>query len=75
MKFIPVASAKGLDIDKPVFTLNDKGEYGLGRLVEERKTASGIVRTFEVATFDGREDIKLFVTNITHVAIIKNKEP
>lgn len=73
MKFIPVNSARKLQIDQPVFTLNDKDEYGFGKLVKEEKTAKGVERTFELATFiDNGTPPQLkatLVTNITHVAV------
>lgn len=73
MKFIPVNSSKKLQIDQPVFTLDDKQEYGFGKLVKEEKTAKGIERTFELATFTDNGTppaVKAtLVTNITHVAV------
>jgi hypothetical protein len=73
MKFIEVGKARNLEIDVPVFTKNDKGEYGFGKLIEEKKTASGMQRTFESARFGHGEDPHE-VTNITHICIPKSTE-
>lgn len=78
MKFVSVDSARGLKIEEPVFTKNENGEYGLGRMIKEEKTTAGVTRTFEVATFaeNGHPPSinPTTVTNITHVAIIRNEK-
>lgn len=77
MKFVSVTQAKGIEIHKPVYTLNDKGEYGLGRLISRSETAKGTELSFEVATFteEGQPPaIKAtVVSNITHVSVIKKQ--
>jgi hypothetical protein len=74
MKFIPIDSARGLEIDQPVFVKNEDG-YGYARLVEESKTAKGIRRVFEMAVFynpGSSAPVKQhFLDNITHVCIPK----
>lgn len=70
MKFIEVEKARNLEIDQPVLTKNDKGEIGYGKLIEEKKTATGIQRTFEMARF-GEGDHPHEEINITHVCIPK----
>lgn len=76
MKFIPVNKTRNLLFNDPVITKNDKGEIGLGKLMEKKQTAKGIEHTFQMATFDQKndDDDSVFVTNITHVCIIKSKE-
>lgn len=72
MKFIPIDSARKLKIDEPVYTLDENGEYGYGRLIEERKTSNGVTRTFEMASFAGTGSAPgYYKTNITHIAIPK----
>lgn len=70
MRFIPLSSARSLVIDEPVFTLNDVGQYGLGKLIKIEKTAKGTVHTFENVTTP--DEVSKPVVNITHVAIVKN---
>lgn len=70
MKFISLSSAKGIEIDQPIYTLNDQGEYGLGKCIRIECTAKGTVHTFENVTTPG--EVSKPVTNITHVAIVKN---
>lgn len=78
MKFVSISQARGLNIDEPVFTINKSGKYGFGKLIKEEKTVDGITRTFEVATFaeNGHPPSinPTLVTDITHVAVIKNKK-
>lgn len=71
MKFIDINSVRGLEIDQPVFTKDADGNFGYGRLVEEKKTSDGITRTFEILVFTEHECDVITVTNITHVCIPK----
>lgn len=70
MKFIPIDKARGLEIDVPVYILDDEGNYGYGRLIEEKKTSQGISREFEVLQFDESKPM-VYKKNITHVCIPK----
>ena len=75
MKFIDIQKAKGLEINKPVFII-DQDTYGLGKLVKIEQTINGTVRTFEVAQFapNGHPPSinPTLSTTVSHVAIIKN---
>lgn len=87
MKFIPIDSVRGLEIDQPVFVKYGDNQFGLGKLVKEEKTKAGIERTFELAIFDDhREELRkgmsknenkdsfgipYLITHVTHVCIQK----
>lgn len=58
MKWIDINSARGLEIDQPVFTKDAEGNFGYGRLIKEEKTIKGIVRTFETARFEPKIFLK-----------------
>lgn len=70
MKFIEVSKSKSLQIDTPVFTKNDKGEYGYGKLIKQEKTAAGTVHTFEVATFAGDQPPAVKATLVANIVAI-----
>lgn len=79
MKFIPVATAaKRLKVGEQVFTLNEDGEYGVGKLTERSENSSGLVVKFEVPQYtsaDAPPSLKpTIVTNITHVCNLKNRK-
>lgn len=83
MKFIPVNKTRNLLFNDPVITKNDKGEIGLGKLMEKKHTADGVQHTFEMAHFtthcdfentETADPVPVLVRNITHVCIIKSKE-
>lgn len=75
MKFVNITSAK-IEIDQPVFTKNEKGEHGLGKLVSKTESSKETVWTFEVATFteEGKPpSVKpTLVTDIVAVCKFKN---
>lgn len=74
MRFISIDKARGLEIDKPVFTIDAEGNPGFGMLVKEERTKAGVVRTFEMARLDcpvGEPYNPLYVTNIVSVGIVK----
>lgn len=70
MKFIPLSSARSLVIDQPVYTLNDAGQYGLGKCIKIEKTARGTVHTFENVTTP--DEVSKAVTNIVKIATFKS---
>jgi hypothetical protein len=52
MKFVQVDKAQGLELGKEVFTVNEAGEYGLGKLIERTEDLkNGKMHKFEMATF------------------------
>lgn len=71
MKWIELSKAKNLEFNAPVFTKSKDGVFGMGRLVEKRHTALGLVYTFEAATFAYDQSEPSYVTDITHIAIPK----
>lgn len=74
MKFIDINSVRGLEIDQPVYTKDEDGQFGYGRLIKEEKTAKGITRQFEMSTFLSQGSMPgsyIYKTNITHVCIPK----
>lgn len=68
MKWIEINATRKLKIDDPVFIKNSEGKFGMGVLIKEEKTKTGIVRTFEecVLVSDGYREPQI-VTNITHI--------
>lgn len=69
MKWIEISKAKGIQFNKPVFLKDEtSGNYYLGKMIKEEKTAAGLIKTFECAAFDpitaGEKR-----TDFTHVAI------
>lgn len=77
MKFVPIASAKGLKLGEPVYTINDAGVYESGKLVSRSETAKGTELTFEVPQYfdENAPMIKPnLVKNITHVCIQRDKK-
>lgn len=76
MAFIPINKANGLSVGKEVFTLNDKGEHGIGILRSKTEDASGVKHVFEVPQYfnPGQPAIKpVLAENITHIEKYKNK--
>lgn len=77
MKFVNITSAK-IAIDQIMFTKNEKGEHGLGKLVSKTESSKETVWTFEVATFteEGQPPaIKpTLVTDITMVCKFVNSD-
>lgn len=51
MKFIPVEKAK-VPFHLTVFVEDNLGHHHAAKLLKEEKTPDGIVKTFELATFD-----------------------
>lgn len=77
MRFVNVSAAKGLKVGEQVFTLNEDGEYGVGRLDKKIETASGLELTFEIPQYfnpDAPAINPVFAKNITHVCVQKNRK-
>lgn len=66
MKWIEISKAK-IEFNAPVFTKDKNGNFGLGKLMEQKHTAGGIICEFEMALFDGQAG-PYFSIEITHVA-------
>ena len=76
MPFISISKARGLTIGKQVFTLNNLGEYGIGKLVSKTEDSKGLHLKFEVPQYfdEKMPAVKpVYVENITHVEVIKNR--
>lgn len=76
MAFVSIQKANGLTVGKEVFTINDKGEHGIGKLVKKEEDQSGTHFVFEVPQYfnPNQPAIKpVLVTNITHVEKYKNR--
>lgn len=82
MKFVSIESARGFEIDQPIFVkyvetigAGQADRFAMAKLVKEEKTKGGIVRTFEVATFteEGKPPaIKpTLITNVVAVCVPK----
>lgn len=76
MAFISISKANGLTIGKEVFTVNDKGEHGIGRLHSKVEDSKGTKYIFEVPQYfdENTPAIKpIYAENITHVEKYKNR--
>lgn len=71
MKWTEISKAKNIEFNAPVFTKSKDGVFGIGRLIEKKHTAEGLVYTFEAATFSYDNSEPSYVTDITHIAIPK----
>lgn len=71
MKWIEIDKSKKLKFNEPVFIqyTNGKGDpvFGQGKLLEEKSTGTGTIKTFAVAQFEG--DDPVHVVTVTHVAV------
>lgn len=75
MAFITINKANGLSVGKEVFTLNDKGEHGIGILRSKTEDAKGVKYVFEVPQYfnENTPAIKpVLIDNITHIEKYKN---
>jgi len=69
MRFIPLASARRIQIGQEVFTINEEGKHAVGKLHSRIETAEGNKTEFEVPVYHGQQGEKpVLVSNITHVA-------
>jgi len=77
MKFVNIASAKGLIPGKEVYTLNKDGHYGVGKLHSRTEDAKGLHMKFEVPQYTSTEKppsiTPFIVADITHVCIMKDR--
>lgn len=76
MAFIEIKKANGLSVGKEVFTLNDKGEHGIGILRSKTEDEKGVKYVFEVPQYfnpDAPAIKPVLVENITHIEKYKNK--
>lgn len=73
MKWIEVGKARNLEMDIPVYTRNDKGEFHYGKLIKQEKTIKGVEHTFLILRFEKTGAEVFEVKNITHVCILKPK--
>jgi hypothetical protein len=77
MKFVSVASAKGLKVGEPVYTLNEAGEYGAGKLKARLEFEDGLEFIFEVPQYFNKERPAInpvVAKDITHVSLMRNKK-
>ena len=76
MAFISISKANGLSVGREFFTINDKGEHGIGTLRSKTEDAKGIKHVFEVPQYfnpDAPMIKPLLVENITHIEKYKNQ--
>lgn len=76
MAFVSIQKANGLTVGKEVFTINDKGEHGIGTLRSKSEDSKGTHYVFEVPQYfnENTPAIKpVMVENITHVEKYKNR--
>lgn len=52
MKFQNINKAR-LDINEVVYTKDADGNFGMGRLKEEKRNENGTIRVFTMASFEG----------------------
>lgn len=70
MKFVEINAAK-VPFDKTVFVKDDKDQFHAAKMIEEKKTPNGTLKTFELAQFDPANLTPLIVSNVVSVAVPK----
>lgn len=77
MKFVALASVKGIVIGQPVYTLDSEGVYATGKLVSRTENGAGTSWLFEVPQYFNEDKPAInavTTTTITYVCVMKDKK-